>query len=271
MNRDPIGERSGVNIYSFVANSPTNGVDKLGLFLQYVDDPNALEEAIIYGQGPYTDPIYPVGPKVHFDWQAVIEELILDQVQIRGSLSGGLSIPVGAGVVNIYVTGEVSAYQCIDSLNAKRKMFSAKSVLSVEGGIGVGLGIKKYPFPKGRDRNKRGDFGKKLKHLAGKNLPWYRQRMRERAGALEFGSSADNACMCPKKGWSGSLRVGIYGRVGAGLLGDPRTFVEWQFGTSFTWDNIDGKVKASLLVSSEVSAQLGVFGETEAAWSDYIM
>jgi RHS repeat-associated protein len=31
LNRDPLGERGGVNLYGFVKNSPTNAVDRLGL------------------------------------------------------------------------------------------------------------------------------------------------------------------------------------------------------------------------------------------------
>ena len=44
INRDPIGEEGGINLYGFVGNSPTNRVDYLGLEWVFVQDCGAWDE-----------------------------------------------------------------------------------------------------------------------------------------------------------------------------------------------------------------------------------
>ena len=48
LNRDPIGEAGGINLYGFVGNSPPNAIDPHGLWslsrLLYTGDPNASDE-----------------------------------------------------------------------------------------------------------------------------------------------------------------------------------------------------------------------------------
>ncbi len=265
ISKDPIEENGGINIYAFVQNNSINFVDLYGLFKSM--------QNIVYTQYPaikrHDERVHTNNDQTPIDWQDVLEELILDQVSAKATVTGGLSIPVGAGVVNITFNGELMILRCCGD-DGEEKLLNVTGEIEVRGGIGAGLGIKKYPTPKGRDRNKIGDYGKKLKHLAGQSLPWYRQRSSAGFGGLEFNSSADNSCTCPPEGWEGLLKLGIYGEVGAIISGEAKAFLEWKLGTSFNWENIDGKLEASVGLKSTVTAQVGVFGATEATWHKFI-
>ena len=162
------------------------------------------------------------------------------------------------------------ASQCCDEAGNVRKGVEFVPSVTVRGGIGAGLGIKKFPEPKSKDRNKRGHNGEKLKKLAGQNLPWYQQRNGKAAGGLQLDSSADGNGDCPEAGWSGALQVGVYGEVGALITAEGRAFLEWKFGTPFTPSNIDARLEGSLGFSPSVTAQVGLEGVAEGVWIIYL-
>lgn len=148
-------------------------------------------------------------------------------------------------------------------------MFAAKGKVSVEGGIGAGVTTKKYPIPKGRDRNKRGAYGKKLKDLAGENLPWFKQIKAKGTGGGKFYSSADEGSRCPDDGWSGSLTFSPFGRIGAGVILEARAPVTWKLGTNFSWENINASVEVRGTIEFAAKAQVGLGGYADMTWYDY--
>jgi hypothetical protein len=162
-------------------------------------------------------------------------------------------------------------FRCYDTFGNERKMLNVTGEIEIKGGLGAGLNIQTYPSPHGGDRNMKGDLGKKLKHLAGKPLPWARQTSGTGFGGLEFNSTPNGeTCTCPPEGWEGSLKLGVYGELGTILTGEAKGFLEWKMGTPFNLKNIDGKLEASLGLKPGATAQFGVFGSTEATWRTFI-
>jgi RHS repeat-associated protein len=281
INRDPIGQIGSLNIYSYIINSSVNFIDVDGLRILDGRYPSTYLEGFGDGMNAILNTILdmlPSAPSLDltdyngYDWQTLLEEFVLEKVKARGSLNGGFAIPIGPSItVYIYVTGEAALFKCYDETKQKRTMFEAEFSLTIDGGVGFAAGVRKFPASKGTNRNKHGYNGKKNKHLEGKNKPIKDQfdHGKEIGTEYKYGNEQEG-CPCPNQGWSGVLKVGAFAHAGVVLNGDLRGFGEWTFGTPFGWDNIKPKLEANLTVSAEVSAQIGLFGETEATWNRYL-
>jgi RHS repeat-associated protein len=107
IQRDPIGEQGGINLYQFVGNKPVNAVDPQGLNSQIVQDPNGRPIWV----GPYDQ--RPQGMQFEL-WSGNAEFVppgtiwgqdrygnpapILNEVMgLQPSLLGELLLPTGAG------------------------------------------------------------------------------------------------------------------------------------------------------------------------------
>lgn len=122
---------------------------------------------------------------------------------------------------------------------------------------------------KGSQRNQPGAGGQKLKDLAGQPLPWYDQlKPPSLSGGTQFTHSKCH--QCPKEGWSGSVAVGIGGQVGLVVLAKGDVSAEWQVQRSFSWKDVEGKVKGSISIEPKAVARVYVFGSGSAAWTKVI-
>jgi RHS repeat-associated protein len=266
MSCDPIGERGGLNLYGMVGNNPVGNWDYLGLVTLFGMSNSSTDVSYAMAQNinlPVTTQV-----KTSFDWSSVLEEFLLNHVALSASKGAGVTIPVGAGgFINIGVSGSLKVFNCYDSTKRKRAMFQFSIGIEVQGGVGAGLGIKKYPTVASKDGNKVDKkTGKKLKHLAGENLPWYKQTGSSKGGGFAF----DKGCSCPKEGWTGSIKLGVGGEIGAGLVASGKAFAQWEFGKPFNWSNIHGKVEANLEFRNEAVAKIFIFGGADGTWSKYI-
>jgi RHS repeat-associated protein len=267
-SRDPIQERGGVNLYGFVYNVPISWVDVLGREGVFADDPTwkscitglPCSRANPLGRGTG-------GGGSGIDWSAAMEAFMLDQLSGGGSIGGGFSIPVPPPVkIGVDVNGQFNAFKC---MKGSQEMVGAEFSVSVtvEGGFGAGIKLKTYPSPPGNQRNQRGAGGKKLKHLAGKPLPWYKQRNGQGSAGL---SNSNQDCACPNDGWGGSLSVGVTARAQALLAGGSATAaLTWQFGTPFNWANIDSSMSINYGYSSSIAPEafLGIQGTAQATYT----
>jgi len=268
-SRDPIEERGGMNLYGFVRNSGVNWVDVLGeIGWQFTD---------AYGRPLPGSPGYTPWPtnsgggggqsSGSMNWSDALEAFMLDQLSGGGSIGGGFSIPVPPPVkLGIDVNGQFDAFKCMK--DGKEMVGAEFSVsVTVEGGFGAGIRLKTYPPPPGNQRNQRGAGGKKLKHLAGKPLPWYQQRNGQGNVGL---TNSNQDCSCPNNGWGGSLSVGVTARASAILAGGSATAaLTWQFGTPFNWANIDGSMSVNYGMTSSIAPEafLGVQGTATAKYT----
>jgi len=135
-------------------------------------------------------------------------------------------------------------------------------------GLGTGISLKKYPIPKGKDRNKIGDYGQKLKNLADKNLPWYKQRQFKGQGYEKFYKSG---CSCPNIGWGNAvMTITSFGRISAALSAEISVPISWKIGTSFTWNNLSTKFEARLGIDPSIKAELGIGGDVALTWNKFI-
>jgi len=100
INRDPIEEEGGLNLYAFVGNSPTNGVDYLGLWLvddilpylccpetKWVIDEIHRLKLTTYSSNTLVDPLYPnqdldgISHAKNQDWFSVNGKSVLTRNQ----------------------------------------------------------------------------------------------------------------------------------------------------------------------------------------------
>ncbi len=267
LSRDPIGERGGLNLYRMVGNNPIDYWDLLGKMQMELGITYSDAQAL-FAQAQYEQTHEYEQSNQSFDWTSVLEAFLLDHAALSGSLGSGITIPVGVGgFVSVGVSGSVKAFKCKDRNGATRSMVQFSPGVEVQGGVGAGLGIKKYPVPRGKNVNKRDSAtGQKLKKLAGKNLPWYKQTGSSKGGGFSY----DKGCSCPKEGWTGSVKVGIGAEVGAGLIAGGKTFAQWEFGKPFDWSSIEGKVEGCIEFRAEAVAKIYVFGSADGTWSKYI-
>lgn len=267
--RDPIDEDGSLNLNSFVYNSPIEFFDILGM----IPTRRELEGMSIRSRGYQLSKNYTgINPNSEFnyDWSELVKELILDQAAVSGSFGTGYTFPAGPAVINLGVNGEFKAFKCKDGSGVVRKMFEASAKLEVKGGVGTGFGIKRFPQPKGRDRNKIDPTtGQKLKKLAGQPLPWRQQR----SNSGSIGSTLQNSgngCLCPAPGFGGIVGLGFYGEAGVVVTGEAQARLDWDVRSRFTWQNIEGRFETSLGITGGASAQVGVVGAGKITWIGFI-
>jgi len=270
LSKDPIGENGGISLYGLLENTTIGRVDSLGLQFFGYSLTTQSYPGIGYSPG-YNVPGAGQTVQADFsgvDWSELVKEFILDQSAVKASYAGGYSLPLGPAVINISFSGEFKVFKCLNDAGETRKMFEASANLEIKGGVGSGFGVKRYPEPKGRDRNKIDPkTNQKLKELAGKPLPW-RQQGKNDGGYIgkENTSSADECNKCPAVGLGGSVAIFIYGEVGALITAEAKAKLEWDVLKPFTWQNIDGKIQGSLGIKAGASAQVGVGGEGKVNW-----
>jgi RHS repeat-associated protein len=182
LNRDPIEEEGGINLYGFVENNPVNWIDALGQ-------------------------------------QTSGKQLILDNFGYDGSapLLGPYGIPIGLGGarVQIHFWWSGNAYLCTNKQGQQKSWASV--AVGGEAYVIWGYSGSRTPPVKGRDRNKPHPDGGKQKNHADKPVPadsGYRSRT--------WHVDSTNPCRkCPEKeGWSGvNVYIFIRGSGGIGWVG----------------------------------------------------
>jgi len=87
LNRDPIGERGGLNLYGFVRNDSVDRFDKLGLASWVWDAPNTVDYSISYDSS-FT--LKRHGAPTSYSYGTTAAELVADAEGLKDGLSGTL-------------------------------------------------------------------------------------------------------------------------------------------------------------------------------------
>jgi RHS repeat-associated protein len=219
VNRDPIGEEGGVNLYSYVVNAPKYYVDQLG--------------------------------EMSWSWK----DLAFSSVgwDRSGNIPpGGQGFPIGLGGARVqiiwYFTGNYFGC-CNKKTGEKEHWFSG--TLGIEAYVIWGYAGKTPGWEgKGSDRNKRGLDGRKNKDRGPSNRPI--GAFRERTWHADF-SGVDP---CPDQTWAGSLYVFIRGSAGAYVGGQINVQRTWNFYDGVSGSDFDISAHAAKGIYG-VSVEIG--------------
>ena len=88
INRDPIGERGGYNVYAFVENQPVNKVDKLGLEAVNEWSNTSCKIPMKTVTETYDIRYKSFGFRMKDDWMEVLTKITLS-IQVAGPTVGG--------------------------------------------------------------------------------------------------------------------------------------------------------------------------------------
>jgi hypothetical protein len=203
-----------------------------------------------------------------FDFGQAFQSFIVSQIQ--GGVEGEITIPfpVGPLIGEVSLVVSIEGTTCCDSEDVNWSCTT--TTIEIDGNVGIGRTLKKFPEPKSRHRNRGVPHPNKAgqtikeKHRTGMNRPM-RDQIHTSGFAIGLGAGVSNSACPPDQGWSPAVfSIYIAGEVGiiAGTRGEAS--ISWEWGTNLTWNNLVGKIEGHVgggIVGAELS--VGIKGTME--------
>jgi RHS repeat-associated protein len=149
LNRDPIAERGGMNLYAFVANRPSNGIDRFGLCweIALLDAQQQIDWALEQLTGQTTEsypweaevPTIPVGSQAGQFLNTVYNDALQEEQGLLNIASGGAGLAAQAAAIGNSSVTYVFSAAGVETFGAGAVATAGGAVvLTAAAGYGVG-------------------------------------------------------------------------------------------------------------------------------------
>jgi len=256
-----------MNLYGFVANDSVDRWDWLGNGIIVWDGQE--------GGSPASPNYRPLAPDqtATADWQKALEGIVLNSVSAAGSVTVGVSIPIGvSGFVDLEAGVTPKVYECIDlaSMTLKTQL-KIEVAVAVSAGVGSSTDIAKFKLP-GSAGNTYLDQIQRMKRAARRPSS---SRETEKTGLSTPGAYSagiagehEEGDVCPicKNRWTGAVKVGPFGSAFAVLGGDLFGFVTWELGESMSFEKAKLGLEYNVGLKYKIEAKAGLKGQGQGTW-----